>query len=197
MKFKSIASALGSCVMVVTLAGPVAARTTPQASQSTVSTSDIQRLQDQVYDAGNDISRVRGRDTALADRLQNQLDDVRDEVVYLKVKMRKEGRVSGADYSDVRNRIQDIRNQARGESSSQAGNSTWSTNSGSGSGSGNDPGNGSGNGSGTWRDPETNRPYGGTSDTQSSEHRPARRGEVPAGQELDVRLDRELNSDTA
>ena len=48
-----------------------------------VTTTDIQRLQDQVYDAGNEVSRLRSRDQALADRLQAQLDDLRDEVVYL------------------------------------------------------------------------------------------------------------------
>ena len=56
-----------------------------------VTTGDIQRLQDDVYDAGSDLSRLRGRDAALADRLQDDLDELRDEVIYLKVKLRKEG----------------------------------------------------------------------------------------------------------
>ena len=39
------------------------------------------------------MSRLRSRDSALADDLQIELDDLRDEVVYLKVKLRKEGSV--------------------------------------------------------------------------------------------------------
>src|SRR5436190_7901215 len=38
-------------------------------AQSTVTTADIQRLQHQVYGARNELSRLRSRDSALADRL--------------------------------------------------------------------------------------------------------------------------------
>ncbi len=182
---KSILSTLGSAMLVLTLAMPATAQSTNSGDRSAVSSTDIQRLQDQVYDASSEVSRLRGRDSALADRLQSQLDDVRDEVVYLRVKMRKEGSVTTADYTDVRNRLQDIRSQARGESSRSGNNSTGNTNTGSGSGSG--------SGEGSWRD----RPSGGTVQSQTPENRSTRRGEIPAGQELDVRLDRELTSDTA
>ena len=194
-KMRTALSRLSPAVLVLLVAIPAQAQTT-YGSQSTVSSADIQRLQDQVYDASNDVSRLRSRDNALADRLQNQLDDLRDEVVYLKVKLRKEGSVKPADYAEVRDRVQEIRAQARGESpaSSRTGNSTWGTNSGSGSG----VGSGSGTGSGTRSGGSSNRPYGGTTDSQTPENRSTtRRGEVPAGQELDVRLDRELSSGTA
>ena len=46
-----------------------------------------------------------------ADRLQTQLDELRDEVVYLRVKMRKEGTVSRSDYTDVRTQVE---SRARG-----------------------------------------------------------------------------------
>jgi len=180
---------LSAAVLALLLVIPAAAQTSYGGSQSTVSVSDIQRLQDQVYDAGNDVARLRRSDSSLAERLQNQLDDLRDEVVYLKVKLRKEGSVSSADYNEVRDRLQDLRSQARGESSSRAGSSTWSTNTGSGSGSGVGIGSGTGGSS--------NRPYGGTTDSQVENRSSTRRGEIPAGQELDVRLDRELSSGTA
>src|SRR6185369_5709925 len=48
-----------------------------------------------------------------AGRLQDDLDDVRDEVVYLKVKLRKEGSVSRSEYTEVRDRVQDLRSRAR------------------------------------------------------------------------------------
>jgi hypothetical protein len=163
-------------------------------SGASVTSSDIQRLQDQVYDAGNEVSRLRSRDQALSDRLSSQLDDLRDEVVYLKVKMRKEGSVSRSDYNDVRGRVESVRSEARGESSRQ-GSSTWSTNSGSGSGSG--TGSSSGYGTGTSGNSGNSGTYGGTTDQQSRPNAPARRNEIPSGQEIDVRLEKELNSGTA
>jgi hypothetical protein len=86
----------------------------PAAAQGSLTNADIQRLQDNVYVAGQDISSVRGRDARLADSLQGQLDDLRDEVIYLKVKMRKET-VSREEYTDLRDRIERVRTQAQGE----------------------------------------------------------------------------------
>jgi len=160
-------------VLTLALAAPVSAQT--------VTTTEIQRLQDQVYDASNEVSRLRSRDQNAADRLQSQLDELRDEVVYLRVKLRKEGSVSRSDYNDVRSRVDSVRSEARGESARQ----------GSGTFGGSNSGGGYGTGSGTG----TGGVYGGTQDQQ----RPTapRRNEIPAGQEIDVRLERELYSDTA
>jgi hypothetical protein len=178
----------------------VLALATPVFAQS-ITTTDIQRLQDQVYDAGNEVSRLRSRDQVVADRLQAQLDDLRDEVVYLKVKLRKEGSVSRTDYNDVRSRVDSVRSEARTDSGRQ-GTGNWS-NAGSGSGSGNGTaspayGSGSGSGTGSGSGNAGSGVYGGTAD--QSNQRPAgttRRNEVPSGQEIDVRLERELNSGTA
>jgi len=186
------------------LAAPLgAAPATPAAGQSgtSVTSSDIQRLQDQVYDAGNEVSRLRSRDQTLADRLGSQLDDLRDEAVYLKVKLRKEGSVSRGDYNDVRSRVESVRSEARGESARQ-GSSTWGGSSGSsGSGygtgsSGGSYGTGSSSGGGYGTGTSGGGTYGGTTDSQP---RPSaqRRNEVPSGQEIDVRLERDLSSATA
>lgn len=186
-------------MLVLMLAVPAAAQS-GSGAQSAVTTSDIQRLQDQVYDTSNEIARMRGGDR---DRLQSQLDDVRDEVVYLRVKMRKEGSVSRADYNDLRDRVQSIRNEARGDASaSRQGSSTWGT-SGTGSGSGDRSGYGAGSASGTGSygsggsGGSREGTYGGTRDQNPPRNTTTRRGEVPAGQEIDVRLERELSSNTA
>jgi TolA-binding protein len=170
-------------VAALAVAAPVTAQT--------VTTNDIQRLQDQVYDASNEVSRLRSRDQQLADRLQDQLDDVRDEVVYLRVKLRKEGSISRTDYNDVRTRVDSIRAEARNESARQGTGSFGGSSSGYGSGSGSAPsgsapsGYGSGSGSNT-----------GYGDNRQSTQT-TRRNEIPAGQEIDVRLERELSSETA
>jgi hypothetical protein len=68
-----------------------------------------------VYDAGTDVSRLRERDSRLAESLQRELDELREEVIYLKVKLRKESNVPRAEYSSVRDRIDRLRSEARGE----------------------------------------------------------------------------------
>jgi hypothetical protein len=68
-----------------------------------------------VFDAGVDVSRLRDRDAGRADALQRELDELREEVIYLKVKLRKESKVSRAEYSDVRDRLERLRSEARGE----------------------------------------------------------------------------------
>lgn len=133
-------------------------------AQTSVSTADIQRLQDRIYDASSDVSRIRSQDAELASRLQGDLDELREEVIYLKVKLRKEGSVPRAEYTALRDRIDSISSRARGESRS--------------------------NGA---------RDSGGTTGSRGgvASGRQAGRREIPAGQELDVRLRKELNSDTA
>jgi len=174
-----------STTLVLALALPVAAQTQPGygTGQSSVTPADIQRLSDLAYDVGNEVSRLRSRDQALADRLEPQLDDLRDEVVYLRVKLRKEGFVSRGEYGDVRARIESLRSQARGEAVRQ-GQSTWP-------GSPESP---------AGQPPAPSAPppgiYGGT-EGAARPNLPPRPGEIPAGTNLDVRLERELGSGTA
>ena len=97
----------------VILAAGVAA---PARAQSSVTSADIQRLQDVSYDASRDVAQARTRDAVLASQLQAELDDARDEVIYLKVKLRRNEPISRGEYNDVRDRIENIRSRARGDS---------------------------------------------------------------------------------
>jgi hypothetical protein len=144
------------------------------AGAQTVSSSEIQRLQDDVYQAGSDISRLRSSDATAASRLQDELDDLRDEVTYLKVKLRKEGNVSRSDYTEVRDRLQSLRSRTRGDSSQDRFGGSSSSSSSS-----------------------TSSP---SSNSRSDDRRGTSRRDqatIPSDQEIDVRLDRELTSDTA
>jgi len=217
-----------SAVLVTALAVPAAAATQYEqragsnASQGSVTTADIQRLQDQVYDASNEIARLRSQDQSTAERLQARLDDLRDDVIYLRVKMRREGSVSRTDYNDVRSQVDSLRTETRAAAQGQSGNTATNNNGGwSSSGSNGSNGgwsssgnNGSGSNNGGWstsggtvnpntqspstqypsdnRNPSASAPTGTGGQTQSS-----RRNEVPAGTELDVRLEKPLTSDTA
>jgi hypothetical protein len=115
----------------------VAACALPAGAQS-VTSAEVQRLQDQVYQASGELSRLRGTNPDAASRLQSDLDDLRDEVVYLKVKLRREGNINRSDYTDVRDRLQDLRSRATADTRTD--NPAWTTNSsrtGAGAGSGN------------------------------------------------------------
>jgi hypothetical protein len=166
-------------------------------SQTNVTTTDIQRLQDQVYEASSDITRLRRTDGETATRLQTDLDDLRDEVVYLKVKMRKEGSVGRTDYNDVRDRLQDLRSRARGESVWRPGpvNNSGSTGTYTGGVSGGSTSGNTGGVSGGVYDDRNNR-NDRTQAGQTSRSGSSSSG-IPVGQELDVRLQGELSSANA
>jgi hypothetical protein len=152
------------------------------AAQSTVTTSDVQRLQDSIYDASRAVGQLRSRDATAASQLQAELDDAADEAVYLKVKLRKNETIGRSEYADVRDRVENIRNRARGDS-----------------GGGYTPPPGSINDErpvSTAGTPRT--PY--PSDTRYPNDPPVRSqnpNEIPVSTEFDVRLQNPLSSKTS
>lgn len=151
------------------------------AAQSSVTSSDVQRLQANIYDASRAVGQMR--DTSAATQLQAELDDLNDEAIYLKVKLRKNEPIARREFVDVRDRVENIRNRARGDSS---GGYT------SPQGSINDDRPVSTAGS-------PDRPYPG--DTRSYPNdapvRSQNPNEIPVGTEFDVRLQNSLSSKTA
>ena len=139
----------------------------PAAAQSTVTTSDIQRLQDSIYDAAGDVAQLRSRDASLAADLQRELDDARDEATYFRVKLRKNESISARDFSDLRARVDDIRSRAgNGASRDRSAREGIS---------------------------DTPRAPVGTSGRRTSSNP----DEIPAGTEFDVRLQKTLSSKTS
>jgi hypothetical protein len=138
-------------------------------AQSPVTQSDIQRLQDEAFQAASDVSRLRGTQPAQADRLQTELDELRDEVVYLRVKLRKEGGVTRTEYADVRDRLQALRSRARGDTPATAPPPA--------------------------APPVTPPPADKRHDTP--QHAPVLTSGIPVGTEIDVRIQTSLSSDTA
>lgn len=176
----TMSAIVGACALAAVLASAPAAA----AGQSSVTSSDIQRLQDEVYQAGGDLARARG---ASSSNLQSELDDLRDEVIYLKVKLRKEGNVPRSEYSDLRDRLQNLRSRARGETTG-----TWQ-----GSGSGTGAGTSSGISGGTSGSTAGTRPPVYDDRDRQETSRQTGSSAIPGGQEIDVRLQTPLSSDTA
>ena len=150
--------------VALSLAGPAVA-------QQNVTQADIQRLQDNVFQTERDINQMSSRDSARVAQLRDDLDDLRDEVIYLKVKLRKERNVTRAEYADVRDRIEDLRSRARGDSSSRS--------------------------TAAPPAPAVSTPPPAPAATRSQPQTTGGANEIPAGTELDVRLQNSLNSGTA
>ena len=153
-------------LVTVGLAGPAWAQAVTQA--------DIQRLQDNTYLAERDITSLRSRDASRASQLQAELDDLKDEVIYLKVKLRKDHTLTRTEFGDVRDRIESLRSRAT------TSNASVDTPSGNRAGA-----------------DDSGRL--GTSENRTSSRGAVPRGyvEVPSGTELDARLQTALNSGTA
>jgi hypothetical protein len=172
---------LSGSVVVLALALAVSvASARPVAAQSTVTTTDIQRLQDLIYDASRDVSQIRNSDASTASQLQAELDDARDEVTYLKVKLRRNEPIARSEYADVRDRIENIRSRARGDS---PGGYTPPAGSNSDPDRRPSPPN----------DPDRRPPY----TPSGTVGRTSNPNEIPVGTEFDVRLGTTLSSKTA
>ena len=207
-RYKLTTTALGRACGVVAMTAMMMAFALPAAAQSVTST-DIQRLQDQVYETNGDVYRMRANQDAVA-RLQTDLDDLRDEVVYLKVKLRKEGSVNRNEFNDVQNRLQSLRSRARadmrGSSDARGGDNTGESRSSldpfgtgtAGSRSGSTAGGVSGgvNG-GVIADDRTGSDQGTATGRRTGTTTGTNNSAIPSGQEIDVRLETELSSATA
>lgn len=172
-----------SAVFTVLLLLPTVGR-----AQTTMTAGDVQRLQEELTQAETEMTRLRGSNADLAGRLATEFEEVSDEVTYLRVKVRKEGNVPRTEYHAARDRIDALLGKIRGTGAASPTTTTTTrsggtTVSGSGSGSsGNIPITGRG-GAGL---PDGNRGRGQGSVTV-----------IPAGQEVDVRLQTALSSATA
>jgi len=195
LRLPGLARACGVAALMLAVAVPVAAQSSQSAQGAQgITATDIQRLQDQVYEASRDLTRLGGNTDAMG-RLQTELDDVRDEVAYLKVKLRKEGRVNRAEFNDVQRRVQDLRSRARADMRGSDNTGGWRTNSDQPGTTGSRAGStGTGVYGGVGDD--RTRPDQGTRPDQNT-RTGSNNSVIPSGQEIDVRLETELSSDTA
>jgi TolA-binding protein len=144
------------------------------AQSSRITQADVQKLQDSVYLAERDISNLRTRDSARATQLQGELDDLSDEVIYLRVKLRKERTLAQSEYNDVQTRIEAVRSRARGDDRVSSAPPPAPVPA-----------------------PAVRNPDPPTSPRAPASPRVSTAREIPANTELDVRLSNILSSETA
>jgi hypothetical protein len=70
--------------------------------------AEIERLRDTAYLVERDL-----RDAPRAEQLRLRLEELQEEIVYLKVRQRKAGDVQRRVYADLRDRLEDLRAEAR------------------------------------------------------------------------------------
>ncbi len=88
---------------------------TPAAAQA-ITRADIDRLEVLSNEVTADLNDARSRNVALGN-IDLTAEELREEVIYLKVKQRKGERITRVQYNDVRTRLQTLQNQARTTSS--------------------------------------------------------------------------------
>lgn len=99
------------------------------ASAQSMTATDVERLQDAAADASREVTQLRAIDSSLASQLERELEGLRDETIYLKVKISKNEVVPRSDYFELRDRIDALRARARKDASSRSttsGSGTWS-----------------------------------------------------------------------
>ena len=84
-------------------------------AQAPVSAQDISRLEAAANEVESLTKQLAKTDLRLAGTITESLTDVRDEIAYLRVKLRREGQVSREDYAALRDRIETLRVRAQGQ----------------------------------------------------------------------------------
>ena len=164
---RSVRHLLVAMASVAVLAGPAAAQD--------VTTSDLTRLQQTSDQISTELQQLRQRDRAAARTLQAELADLDEEIVYLKVKLRKESNIGRYEFTDLRDRLENLRSRVRGDSTG-----AYST------------------GTGERSQPAERYPNDrATTTADRSTDAVANPGTLPSGTEMDLRLSSRLTSDTA
>jgi hypothetical protein len=83
-------------------------------AQTAVTSADIARLEATAADLAKPLDTLSRTDPMLAASASKTLADLRDDITYLRVKLRRDGSVTGAEYSDVRDRLETLRVKVEG-----------------------------------------------------------------------------------
>jgi hypothetical protein len=73
--------------------------------QAAITTADITRLETTAGDVEHQIGVIQATDPTLASDARRTLQDVRDDITYLRVKLRRNETITRSEYSDVHDRL--------------------------------------------------------------------------------------------
>ena len=83
-------------------------------AQAAVTAADLARLEATADEIEAAAGGLQVSDPALAGDVSRSLEELREEVTYLRVKLRREGQVTRAEYADLRDRLETLRVRADG-----------------------------------------------------------------------------------
>jgi hypothetical protein len=83
-------------------------------AQAPVTAADLTRLETTASEIERQIGTLRTSDPTLAGDVERSLSELREEITYLRVKMRKEGAVTRDEYGSLRDRLDTLRVRADG-----------------------------------------------------------------------------------
>ncbi|MGE0448255.1 MAG: hypothetical protein AB7Q29_01585 [Vicinamibacterales bacterium] len=121
MKLLRFGGLLAAMLVLGAIVTPAASA---QSQSSSITATDIQRLEDALLDAGRDVSDARAKDSARGSQLEKELEMLNDDTAYLRVKLRRNESVPRTEYFDLRDRIDDLRARARAPSAPSSGGTT-------------------------------------------------------------------------
>jgi hypothetical protein len=101
--------------LALTLAAPVSAQ-----APAPVTAADVTTLETTVSDLRGRLATLRTDDPTLAQEIEKSLNDLEDEVTYLRVRLRREGSVPRDEYTAVRDRLETLRIRAQGRQTGAA-----------------------------------------------------------------------------
>jgi len=84
-------------------------------AQASVTESDLARLETTASEIDKQAGALRSTDPTLAAEVAKTLESLREEIIYLKVRLRREGSVPRTEYSSLRDRLETLRVRARGD----------------------------------------------------------------------------------
>jgi hypothetical protein len=84
-------------------------------AQAAVTESDLARLETTAQEIEKQVATLKSTDPTLAAEVEKSLTSLREEVTYLKVKLRREGAVTRDEYSGLRDRLETLRIRAQGQ----------------------------------------------------------------------------------
>ncbi len=84
-------------------------------AQEAVTSADISRLEATATHIDQQITPLRQSDPTLAAQSQQTLSNLKDDITYLRVKLRREGGVTRTEYADVRDRLETLRVKVEGQ----------------------------------------------------------------------------------
>jgi hypothetical protein len=87
----------------------------PAWAQATVTANDITQLESTAAEIERQITALRAADATLAADVSRSLTELREEITYLRVKMRREGSVTRTEYASARDRLETLRVRAQGD----------------------------------------------------------------------------------